>query len=190
MSDKHLVEAAFKLTEALDRVADTSLPGNLAQIVKLHSRLAVGSALIPIPGADIAAATANIWTMYVRINKESKLPFSENVMKSIGTGMATNLGTGVIGALAAALLLKLIPIWGTAGGIALMGATIYAVTLASGIIYMNAIAKLLKKKDVSEISDNDLKEAVGKETSDKRAVKDLIKDVKKNAKKEDYQPEE
>lgn len=182
MSDKHLVDAAIKLTEALNWIADESLPGKLAGIVKLHAVIAVGSALIPIPGADVAAATANIWTMYVRINRESGLPFSENVMKSVGVGVATNLGTGVVGVLAVALLLKLIPIWGSAGGAAIMGATVYGVTLASGIIYMNAIAKLLRKKEAGEISEVDLKDALDKELSDKAAVKDIVKEAKKDHK--------
>ena len=107
------------------------LPKEIANVVKTHSKLAVGSAWIPVPGADVAAGAAVIWGMYVRINNKLGIPFGENIMKSIGSGVATNLAsylamTGVASAI------KVIPGIGSLGGAILMSASLYAVTLAAG----------------------------------------------------------
>ena len=50
MDDRKLLELAFELAKRLDKVADKNLPQEIVGIVKLHSKLAVGSALIPVPG--------------------------------------------------------------------------------------------------------------------------------------------
>ena len=153
-----LIQAAVELAKALDRVADENLPEKLAGIVKLHAGIAVGSAFIPVPGADIAAAAGNIWTMYVRINKELELPFAENLIKSLATGIVTNLGAAAVGYMVIGSAFKLIPGLGSLGGAAVMGATIYGVTVASGIIYMKAVSKLLNAKNTSQFNEEDLKE--------------------------------
>ena len=44
----------------MDKGAEESLPKEIADVVKLHAKLAVGSAWIPVPGADVAAGAANI----------------------------------------------------------------------------------------------------------------------------------
>ena len=98
----------------MDKAADETLPAEIANVVKLHSKIAVGSAWIPIPGADMAAGTANIWGMYARVNNKLGLPFGENVMKSIGSGVATNLASYLaLNGVASAL--KFIPGVGSVG---------------------------------------------------------------------------
>ncbi|MEZ4883553.1 MAG: hypothetical protein R3E32_02360 [Chitinophagales bacterium] len=93
--DWKLINSAMKLSNAVSGFADNQLSEKLAGIVKLHSALAVASGFIPITGADIAAAATNIWTMYIRINNEVGIPFKENIIKSIGSAVATNLGAAV-----------------------------------------------------------------------------------------------
>ena len=39
----------------------------------------------------MAAATVNVWTMYISINKAIGLSFSENVMKSVGSAVISNI---------------------------------------------------------------------------------------------------
>ena len=51
----HLAHVAKELLEAMDKGADKMLPQEVVDVVKLHSKLAVGSAWIPLPGADVAA---------------------------------------------------------------------------------------------------------------------------------------
>src|SRR5262245_19571405 len=110
MDEGHLIRTAKELAEAMNRLADDNLPTQLDGIVNLHAGLAVASALIPIPGADMAAAAINIWTMYVRVNKELELPFGDNVMKSLAAGVATNLAGGLAGAVVVGSALKFLPV--------------------------------------------------------------------------------
>jgi uncharacterized protein (DUF697 family) len=170
------------LTEAINRVADEKLPGKLAGIVKLHAGIAVGSAFIPVPGADMAAAAGNIWTMYVRINKELGLPFSENLMKSLAAGVVTNLGAAAAFSIVGGSVLKFIPGLGSLGGGAIMATTVYAVTIASGVVYMNVVARLLRAKAATEVSASDLKEAADRLASDKATIQDILKKAKKDYK--------
>lgn len=175
MSEGHLLKAAMELVEAANKLADEHLPGKIADIVKLHAGLAVGSALIPIPGADMAAGAANIWAMYVRINNALDLPFSENIIKSLAAGVLTNIGAAAASLLVVGSALKFIPVLGTLGGAAIMGATIYGVTLAAGFVYMSALTKLLRQKSAADITEDDLKTATKAEMQDTSALKDIIK---------------
>lgn len=184
MMSNHLMHAAVELAKAANEAADGFLPGKLAEIVKLHAGLAVGSALIPVPGADVAAATANIWAMYIRINRELDLPFSENVIKSVAAAVATNMGANA-GLLLVGSALKWLPGIGTISGMALMGATIFGVTIAAGIVYMKALTLVLQRDDPASVSEADLKDAAATVMKDKAALKDIIKSAKK-----DYKPPE
>jgi|GEM_PF-1786997 len=175
-------QVAAELAKALNLAADENLPGKLAGIVKLHAGIAVGSAFIPVPGADMAAAAANIWTMYVRINKELELPFSENLIKSIATGIVTNLGAAVIASMVMGSALKFIPGLGSVGGAAVMGATIYGVTLTAGIIYMKAISKLLSSKNSGQVNEENLKTAVDEIMKDKQSVQTILRTAKEGYK--------
>src|SRR5690242_19200542 len=92
-----LMGMAVKLVVAAHKEIDDAMPEKLAKIVKLHSALAVGAAWVPVPGVDIAACAANIWTMYYRINSELNMPFGENVVKSLASGVVTNVSAGYLG---------------------------------------------------------------------------------------------
>jgi uncharacterized protein (DUF697 family) len=181
MNDGHLIRTAKELAEAMNRLADDNLPTQLAGIVKLHAGLAVGSALIPIPGADMAAAAVNIWTMYVRVNRELALPFGDNIMKSLAAGVATNLAGGLAGAMVVGSALKFLPGLGTIGGAVLMGGTTYAITIASGIVYMKAITMLLRKDaSIAHASEADLRTAADEVMKDKSAIASILKDAKQS----------
>ena len=179
--DKKLLEAAFELVKHLDKTADNNLPRAIADVVKLHSKLAVGSAWIPIPGADVAAGAATIWGMYVRINSKLGIPFGDNMMKSIGSGVATNLASyAAMSGIASAM--KLIPGIGTIGGAVIMSATLYAITLASGWVYLNALSALAEKKGGSFTID-DISKAINDFLKDKSKIKNFINEAKKSYKK-------
>jgi uncharacterized protein (DUF697 family) len=185
MKDEELLKAATELAKEINKVVDEHLPKKLASIVKLHAGLAVGSAFIPIPGADIAAEAANTWAMYVRINRELELPFGENAVKSLAAGVFTNIGSNVAGVLIIASAIKIFPGMGSLGGAALMGGTVYALTIAAGIVYMKAIAKLLRSKTAHEVSEADLKDAADHVLKDKAGIRAIVKDAKKSYKKGD-----
>ena len=179
--DGKLLKASIKLVRLMDKTADDNLPREIADVVKLHSKLAVGSAWIPVPGADIAAGAATIWGMYVRINNKLSIPFGENVMKSIGSGVATNLASyAAMSGVASAL--KFIPGIGTIGGAVLMSATLYGLTLASGWIYLNALSLVAAKKG-NAFSASDISKAVNDLLRDKTTIKNFIDEAKKTYKK-------
>ena len=185
MHDSHLLHAAMEVAESMNKSVESSMPDELASIVKMHSRLAVGSAFIPVPGGDMAAAAANIWTMYVRINSELGLPFSDNVVKSLATGVVTNIGGAVAGTLVVGSALKFIPGLGSLGGAAVMGTTVYAITLASGVVYMKAISALLNSSGSTDISEEDLKDETSKILGNKDAIAEMIKQGKFDYKDDD-----
>lgn len=173
-----LLKASIKLVGVMDKTADENLPKEIADVVKLHSKLALGSAWIPVPGADMAAGAASIWGMYVRINSKLGIPFGENVMKSIGSGVATNLASYVaMGTVASAL--KFIPGIGTLTGAAIMSASLYGLTMASGWVYLNALCALAEKKG-NNFSVSDISSAVNSMLKDKSAIKEFIDSAKKS----------
>ena len=180
--DQTLLNNARKLVELLDLIADKTLPQQIVDVVKTHAKLAVGSAWIPIPGVDVAASAASIWGMYIRINNKTNLPFGENVIKSIGSGVATNLAS-FAAVTATGSLLKLIPGIGQIGGAVLMSAAMYAATLASGWIYLTALTKLAERKKGKNITESDLKNGVNEVLKDKSSIKDFIDSAKKSYKR-------
>ena len=160
-SNKKLLEAATKVygaIQGMDKFVDANFPQEIVGIVKRHSKIAVASAWIPIPGADVAAGAANIWTMYVLINKKVGI--------SVGT---------------VASALKFIPGIGSLAGAALMSGTLYAVTLASGWVYLMALSYMLQNKG-KNFSANDLQQAVNKVLKESTFLKDFISSAKKGYK--------
>lgn len=176
-TDRSLMRAAIKLVQLMDKTADQSLPCKIADVVKLHSKLAVGSAWIPVPGADMAAGAANIWGMYVRINSKLGIPFGENIMKSIGSGVATNL-VSYLAMSGVASALKFIPGIGSFGGAVIMSASLYAVTLASGWIYLQALCTLAERKGTT-FSASDITNSINEMLKQKSIIKDFINSAKK-----------
>lgn len=179
--DEKLLKSAVKLVQLMDKTADKNLPQEIANVVKLHSKLAVGSSFIPVPGADIAAGAASIWGMYVRINSKLGIPFGENVMKSIGSGVATNLA-GYAAMTGVASALKFIPGIGTIGGAVIMAASMYGITLASGWIYLQALSALAQRSG-KNFNAQDISKAVNDFLKEKTVIKDFINEAKKSYKK-------
>jgi len=180
-TDQKLLKAAIKLVKLMDKTADENLPQEIADVVKLHSKLAVGSSFIPVPGADIAAGAASIWGMYVRINSKLGIPFGENVMKSIGSGVATNLA-GYAAMTGVASALKFIPGIGTIGGAVIMAASMYGITLASGWIYLQALSALAQRSG-KNFNAQDITKAVNDFLKEKSVIKEFINEAKKSYKK-------
>jgi len=175
-----LYEAAVALVTVLDKTAEQLLPQEIVDVVKLHSKLAVGSALIPVPGADVAAGAANIWTMYGRVNSKVGISIRDNVLKTVGSGVVTNLASYMVMAgLGSAI--KAIPGLGTVTGTALMSASLYAVTLASGYIYVKALT-LLANKGNGSIDITQIDSAVKDILKNKEVIKNFIKAAKSDFK--------
>lgn len=182
MDNAHLLHVAKDLVEAMNKAAETMLPGEIVDAVKLHSGIAVGSAWIPIPGVDVAVGAGNIWTMYVRINKKIGLSVKDNVLKTIASGVLTNL-TSYLAVSGVASALKFIPGLGSVGGGVVMSASLYAVTLCSGWVYLKALL-LLAKKNNGNIEVGNIGNAIKEVMKDEATIKNFI-----DAAKEDYKNE-
>ena len=171
--------AAVLAVKALDKEMRTTVPSDIVDCIQLHAGLSVAAAWIPVGGLDVAALTANIWTMYVRINNMLGISFSENMMKSIGSAVAANLASNLaITGVAAAV--KYIPIFGTITGGVLMSATMYGATIGAAWIYLMAIVNWVKK---GKGSGYDLKSCVNDVMAqNKGKIDDIINNEKSNYK--------
>lgn len=186
-NDGRLTQVALELVKAINRATDEHLPGKLAGLVKLHAGIGVGCVFIPVPGADLFAAFGNTWTMYVRINRELELPFTKNLVKSLATGIVSNLASNaaVFAVFGLGSALKILPGAGTIASYAVMSATVYGATVAAGYIYMKALAALLKNKGAGQVNEEDLKAAVAKVMEDKATVQSIFKTAKESYKQTD-----
>ena len=151
-------------------------------MIKEHALLGTAAGVIPIPGADVAAMVANIWTMYVRINKVVGVSFGDNVLKSIASGVIANLASvipGIIVAMGASVLLKLIPGIGTVGGMAVGAAANVAVMYVAGKVYLKSLEVLIHSG--KPLTDENIKVAAQQASKDKAFVKSAYAEGKKVA---------
>ena len=146
-----IVMAAQKLLTTmrhLDRSVDSCTPQEIADIIKFHSKgaAAAGVAAGWVPGAGGAAATVIsagfIWTMYGRINSKIGLTFSKSILKTLASGIATNLAGYLVGSLVLNAVFSFIPGLGNIAASAIAGGVCYALTLASGIVYLKILTNI------------------------------------------------
>lgn len=185
----NLLDLARFLYDALRRTdakVDEAFPQRVADIVKFHSKGSAAAAVASgwVPGVGAMAATAIsagfIWTMYANINHECKIPFSENLMKSLASGVATNLASYVVGGLFMSTAFSLFPGIGSVGAAALIGGTCYALTLVSGGIYIKLLTALVTEGvDPTKVTEADLLKRATAATN-ATDVSGAIKDAKKS----------
>lgn len=187
MLDNLVLKTSIKLVKSLNKATDESLPNKLADIVKFHTKGATAGALaatIPAIGAIIPFLTSAgfIWSMYARINKEIGIELSENVLKTIASGIITNLGTGIVGNVIIGSVLSAIPFLGSIGAIVVIGATVYGMTMASGIIYLKVMTNIFKAgEDPSNITLDAMKN-IAKEICKDFDIKSFMEEAKKEFK--------
>jgi uncharacterized protein (DUF697 family) len=181
VEDKLLKVAVKLAVKAANRGIDEVMPEKLAGIVKIHAVLGVGAAWVPVPGASFAAAVASIWSMYYRINKMLNMPFRENVIKSVASGVGTNLAR-YLGIITVAEGLKFIPGIGSLASALILSTAQYALLLASGYVYMKSLTLLLDKKSVENVTESDFNDAVAQVMSDQESIKSFINEAKKSYK--------
>ena len=102
-------------------------------------------------------------------------------MKSIGSGVATNM-VSYLAMSGVASVLKFIPGIGTIGGGIIMSAGLYAVTMASGWVYLQALTKLAETKG-SNFSATDIGQMINTVMKEKTAIKDFVNAAKNSYKK-------
>lgn len=169
----NLYSIALQAVDAYKRInsaAEYVLPDDIVKIVKRHAKIAVATAFIPVGGLDIAAATANVWTMYVSINKALGIKFSDNKMKSIGSAVASNLVSNLGVAGVAATLKWLGPSYIVS--VAVLTAALYAFTITAGWVYLKALTNMA-------LQDGDIEEEIKKVLKDKAELSKVYKENKK-----------
>jgi uncharacterized protein (DUF697 family) len=173
MSVEHvLLHNAPHAYESLELFGNGAKAHELSNIIKQHALLATGAAFIPVPGVDLAAMAATVWTMYVRINEAVGVSFGDNILKSIASGVIANLASvipGVAIAIGAETLLKFIPGIGTAGGIAVGVAANIAVMYVAGVVYLKSLEVLIHSN--KPLTEENIKMATEQTSKDKAFVK-------------------
>lgn len=174
-----IYDAAMELGRATNHGETSALiADDVWDIVKSHALIAVGAAWVPVPGADIALMAGNVWTMYIRINNKYHISFSENAMKSIGSGIISNLASNIL-ALSVGSLVKFIPGASVFTGV-FLSALVYATTLTAAWVYLRALTRFYANGGGSESC---LRAYVDDILSDTEAVRDVFNDAKSSYRK-------
>jgi len=189
MDNSQLYKAAVELVKAIDKATDESLPGEISGIVKFHAKAAaaagVASGWVPGMGgaALMAASAACIWTMYGRINGKIDVPLGENIVKSVISGITTNLVTQFALVLGIVTVTSFIPIIGQVGTAVVVGTLGYGISIAAGIIYIKTLTKVFKAgEDPTRLSKEELTD-IAKNVAENEDVKGIMKEAKQEYKK-------
>jgi len=165
-------------------------PREIAEIVNYHSQgaatAAVASAWIPGAGgtAAVLASAGCIWSMYARIGSVIDLPMSENILQTLGSGVATNLASGMAASVIISSVFSFFPGIGSLGASVVMGGTCYGLTLASGFVYLKLMTELFNSGlDPTKMSEQELNDMAKKVANDKD-VKDMMNKAKEGYKNE------
>jgi uncharacterized protein (DUF697 family) len=105
------------------------------RIIQDHVLLAVVAGFIPGPALDMAAAFADQLVMIKRLSSLYGVPFRENLAKGVLSSFLTSVGGVGAGAVAAMSALKLIPLIGTAVGVAGTSISLGAFTYGVGKVF-------------------------------------------------------
>ncbi len=184
MEDSRIAKAAVELFKAMDQVVDDSLPREIANVVKFHSKgaaiAAVAGGWIPgIGGAAAVAVSAGfVWRMYGKINSKLDLKLSKSVVKSVASAVATNLAAGAVGGIVLSIASSLLPGVGSVGATAIAGGVCYALTLTSGFVYLKILTNVFKAgEDPTSMTADKLKK-VAKDVVKNENIKAVMKEAK------------
>lgn len=174
MENKFIKESAAELLERLGK-SGAEKEKEILSIVNKHSLIAAGAGWVPIPFVDFILVVGNIWTMYASINKVIGISFSDNLLKSIGSGVVANLSSAII---SQALLscLKIIPGIGTISAGLILTACNYATCVAAGYVYMRALTIIASDDGAIDPTDPDLKKKFKRVIKEQKAEGQKIKD--------------
>lgn len=163
--------SASQLVEAM-KINDEAKRDELIKSINNHAFNAAGLGLIPIPLADIAALTVNVWHMYIKINKILGITFKDNILKSIASAALANLSgnliaTGLVG------MLKFIPGGAIAAGV-VVAATNYAICFSSAWIYLEILTTVAKKNNgdlnLDDIPEKEIKRMVKNKKGEQQSI--------------------
>ena len=114
-----------------EQVASNFLPRKVLDCIKSHRRASALSSLVP--GVGMVGVFASVWHMYYSINEILGISFSKTLVKSISTGIASNL----VGFYTASFILDKIPFANI-----LNAPIMYGATCVQGFVYIKMLSVL------------------------------------------------
>jgi len=181
-------KAAVALCKALHKSGPTILGQEIAGIVEKHSigaaATGLGAAWLPGVGATaaLAASAGFVWSMYYRINTKIGIPFSKNILKSLGTAIATNLVASAVSSVVISTALSFLPGIGNLAASMLMAGVVFSLTWSCGLVYLKILTRFAEANvDLNNVSEDDLKQ-MAKDVIDKENVKEMMKQAKQQFK--------
>ena len=114
-----------------EQVASNFLPRKVLDCIKSHRRASALSSLVP--GVGMVGVFASVWHMYYSINEILGISFSKTLVKSISTGIASNL----VGFYSASFILDKIPFANI-----LNAPIMYGATCVQGFVYIKTLSAL------------------------------------------------
>ena len=187
-----LAEKLFSvMNEVGESIASNVTPEDIKDIALFHSKGAaaagVASGWVPGFGGAIATATTAgfVWGMYLRINNKIGLSISENILKTLASGVATNLAAYAVGSIAVTTVLSFLPFVGNVGASVIAGSIAFALTIVSAGVYLIMLTEIFQAKhgDINKMSADDLKD-LAKEVIDNNDVESALKQARKVYEKE------
>ncbi len=161
------------------------------EILKTHSVVGGALALIPLPGAVLPFALANVYAMYYRINEELGISLTKNFVKSIGGMIASNLSGyfGSIVGFVACELIKFIPLVGTVAGFAGECIILFAITGVQGKLYCEWLRKIVASGAMDQngnINETMAKASMEEILKNKEHIEEMMKKEKAAAQNVDF----
>ena len=181
-------KAAVTLCKALHKAGPTVLGQEIADIVEKHSigaaATGLGAAWLPGIGATAALATSAgfVWSMYYRINSKIGVPFSKNILKSLGTAVASNLVASAVGSVVISTALSFLPGIGNVAASVLMAGVVFSLTWSCGLVYLKILTRFAESNiDLNNVGEDDLKK-MAREVMEGENVKEMMKQAKQQFK--------
>jgi len=167
---------AEELLKALKK-ADDKKREELAKSVNNHSLNAAGLGIIPVPFADMAAMTINVWHMYVKINDILGISFKDNALKSIVSAAIANI-SGHILASGLANILKALP-GANIPAYVIAAAANYGICYSSAWVYLQVLTTVAKNNNGNlNIDDIPTKTLTRYVKDNKKQQNDIAKEAK------------
>lgn len=168
----------------VDAAGNVILPDEVFEIVKKHKNyVKFITPLFAVPAAGEVASATNIWMMYKEINDVLGIKFSENILKSIASGVIANLSGAFVASLAGAFFSKFIPGAGSIVGAAIDVVVFSAITYTSGYVYLKVLSNIASEG--GNLTEDELKASVDAfMRNNKSEIKAVMTQAKKDAERE------
>lgn len=132
-----------------EKAASQFIPRKVLETINSHRKVGALTAIIPTVG--MFGTLASVWHMYYSINQIIGIQFNKNLVKSIATGIASNM----VGFFTASFILDKIPFANF-----LNAPVMYGATCVQGFVYIKVLTALnsTSGEDIDRVISNVIKE--------------------------------